>query len=80
MPSGRVIAVGCDDALSLWAPSLGALLADIVRVLEARYPQAVAPPPAAAAAPAVAACPVARRHRKVLYDDGPRVWHQYANE
>lgn len=74
---GRVLAFGCDDALSLWAPDVRSLLADVVAVLRRRAAAAAAaaaaaPPGAAGGAPDVAA-----RHRKVLYDDGPRVWHQY---
>ena len=70
-PPGRVIAFGGEgDSLGIWAISLAELLEDIQRVLEARNAAA-----AAAVAPPAAAGAGETRHRKVLRDDGPRIWH-----
>jgi cell wall assembly regulator SMI1 len=78
--SGRVIGFGGEgDSLSLWAPSLPELLQDVLTVMRKRSPE----PPEGLEdipEPEVVANQPELRHRKVLYDDGQRIWHQYRDD
>lgn len=81
---GRVLAFGCEDSLSIMAPSLRDFLADILAAMRRRTPEGgdggagddgddgAGPPPSGPAAGSGSA-----RHRKVLVDDGPRIWYRY---
>jgi cell wall assembly regulator SMI1 len=72
-PSGRVIGFGGEgDGLSIWAPSLHVLLEDVLRVMRRRNPDEGKDKEEEQGQ--------GGRHRKVLWDDGPRVWHQYIEE
>lgn len=73
---GRVIVFGCEEALSLCAPDMRALLADIVATLHRRHPEAAPLPPTRKDSER-AGDSLELRHRKVVFDDGLGVWHQY---
>lgn len=76
--AGRVLGFGGEgDALSLWAPSLFELLEDVLKAMKRRNPEI---PVGVVAAPPEEELAEELRHRKVFYDDGPRIWHQYLNE
>lgn len=77
-PVGRVLGFGGEgDTLSVWALSLRELLGDVARVVQTRAGH-VAAAAAAPGAPGAVGGGGAQRHRRVLWDDGPRVWHAYA--
>jgi cell wall assembly regulator SMI1 len=76
--TGRVIAFGGEgDALSIWAPSLHDLLEDVLKCMRRRSPEPEENIPQSLLPLPLPLLPVEQRHRKILFDDGPRIWHQY---
>jgi cell wall assembly regulator SMI1 len=73
VPPGRVLSFGGEgDALALVAPDLAALLHDIRTAMARRAGEGDDEVGGGGGGGGGG-----DRHRKVLYNDGPRIWHQY---